>query len=146
MQLCLLLRQREGRSESHELRWDQHRLLQQAERGQQQLAGRLHRRLHRLIREEQEAAQPHHLQHVSAGGAGESFSEDTLSRRVRPRAAGSEDGAHRGSGSGAFQGSCITVYTFLKLLCSFQKKKTEFMICFEACFIFLQFQKSCDVV
>lgn len=93
------LSQREGDSKNR-LSWDRHRLLWQAEGAGRRLTGGLYRWLHRLIRQEQEAAQSHHFQHFSAGGAGEGVSEDTLPWRVCPGTVGAEDRAHRGSGSG----------------------------------------------
>ena len=103
--------QRERDSKNHGLPWDRHRLLRQAEGAGGRFTRGVHRRLHRLIRQEQEATQSHHVQHVSAGGAGESVSEDTLPRRVCPRTAGPEDRAHRGSGSGMCYQATTSYFT-----------------------------------
>lgn len=103
--------QREGSSEKHGLPRSRRRLLWETERTGQQFTRRLHRWLHWLIREKQEAPQPHHLQHLSAGGAREGVPEDTLPRCVCPRAAGSADRTHGGSGSG----SSLELFGFLCL-------------------------------
>jgi len=116
----MCLRQRERRSKAHGLSWHWHRLLRQAEGAGCRFGG-LHRRLHRLIGQEQKTSQSYHLQHLSAGGAGESVPEDALPWRVRPGAAGPEDRAHRGSGSGVCSGNMN--YTFL--FRHYQQKKVH---------------------
>lgn len=50
--------------------------------------------------EQQEAEAPHHVHQRAAGGAGEGLPEDALSRCLRARAAGDEDGADGGESPG----------------------------------------------
>lgn len=99
---CVFVSPRKRTSEDDGLSRHQLGLLQQTEGVRRRRpARRLHRWLHRPVGQKQKAAQPHHVQHLPAGGAGEGVPEDTLPRRLRQGAAGLKDRAHRGSRSGA---------------------------------------------